>query len=74
MKKKPLVTVCPLCKVECRGDGFLATPIKQSFVMVAVMQCPKCMRLVSMHDDRYLDAHQREFMARINGASEELAA
>lgn len=73
MKKQP-VTVCPLCEVECRGDGFFATTIKHSHILVAVKQCPECMRLVSMHDDRYLDATQRAFLARINGESEERTA
>lgn len=73
MKKQP-VTVCPLCEVECRGEGFIVSPIKGAPLVVAVKQCPECMRLVPMSDDRYLDAKQRAFLAKINGESEERTA
>lgn len=68
MKNLP-VTVCPLCEVECHGEGFFATTLKHSLVLVAVKQCPECMKLVSMADVRYLDATQRAFLAKINGES-----
>lgn len=73
MKKQP-VTVCPLCEVACRGEGFFISPLNGEFMTVAVRQCPKCRRLVVMADDRYLDAKQRKFLAKINGESEERCA
>ncbi len=73
MKNKP-VTRCPLCEVECLGEGFFATPIKLSFVLVEVKKCPKCARLVPVGDDRNLDNKQRAFLDKINGESDERAS
>lgn len=73
MKKQP-VTVCPLCEVECLGEGVLIYPINGEFMAVAVRQCPECKMLVPMSDYRYLDAKQRKLLAKINGESEERTA
>lgn len=73
MKKQP-VTFCPLCEVECRGEGFIASPLKGTPLVVPIKQCPECMRLVLMSDDRYSDAKELAFLAKINGESEERTA
>lgn len=68
--KNRTATVCPICGAECRGDGFFIAPLGGEFLTVAVKQCPKCMRLVSMSDDRYIDGRQRTLLAKINGESD----
>lgn len=72
--KKKLVTICQRCDVECRGEGFIASPLQGALIGVSVVQCPECMRLVPMTTYGLLDANQRAFIAEINGESEERSA
>lgn len=74
IKTKTNLVFCDLCEVECKGEGFFIAPIKSEFITLAVRQCPACMRLVPVVQDRYLSVKKRKFLAKINGESEECAA